>query len=146
MDEVSHLELTFVGRTYMILLYVIASIFLLLILGEILNHASGNPDSTYSIYFALSIWITFIAGGIVYEWHRLAFKRLGMERKSVKILLPLVFLLIVGPIVILVSVSPYHPAIRFVISVIAVLSIWVIRRSLIMAVKDRLRSVREREF
>jgi membrane protein implicated in regulation of membrane protease activity len=146
MDEKSHLELTFVGRTYMILLYVIASIFLLLILGEILNRASENPDSTYSLYFALSIWITFIAGGIVYEWHRLAFKKLGMERKSVKILLPLFFLLIVGVVVILISVSPYDPAIRFTISVIAVMSIWVIRRVLTMAVKDRLRSVREKEF
>lgn len=146
MNEKSHLELAFIGRTYMILLYVIASIFLLLILGEILNNATGNPNSTYSLYFALSIWIAFIAGGIVYEWHRLAFKRLGMERKSVKILLPLVFLLIAGVVVILISASPYHPAIRFVISVIAVISIWIIRRSLTMAIKDRLRSVREREF
>jgi peptidoglycan/LPS O-acetylase OafA/YrhL len=146
MVEQSHLEMTFVGRTYMILLYVIASIFLLLILGEILNQASGDPNSTYSLYFALAIWITFIAGGIVYEWHRLAFKRLGMQRRSVKILMPLVFLLIVGVVVILVSISPYHPAIRFVISVIAVMSIWVMIRVLKMAVKDRLRSVREREF
>ncbi|MCK5291075.1 MAG: hypothetical protein KAR39_03540 [Thermoplasmata archaeon] len=146
MSEKSHLEIAFIGRTYMILLYVIASIFLLLILGEILNNATENPDSTYSLYFALSIWMTFIAGGIVYEWHRLAFKRLGMEKRSVKIVLPLVFLLIAGMVVILISASPYHPAIRFVISVIAVISIWIIRRSLTMAIKDRLRSVREREF
>lgn len=146
MDEKSHLEVTFIGRTYMILLYVITSIFLLLILGEILNNATGNPDSMYSLYFSLAIWITFIAGGIVYEWHRLAFKRLGMEKRSVKILLPLVFLLIAGVIVILISASPYDLEIRFVISAIAVISIWIIRRSLTMAIKDRLKSVREREF
>jgi tellurite resistance protein TehA-like permease len=146
MDKTKHLELTFIGRTYMMLLYVVATIFLLLILGGILNNTSETPNESYNLFFAVAIWISFVAGGIIYEAHRLAFKRLGMERRSVRILLPLIFLLVVGLIVIAVSESPFHPTIRLVISIIAVISFFIIWKVLTMAIKDKLRSVREREF
>jgi peptidoglycan/LPS O-acetylase OafA/YrhL len=146
MDENRHLDLTFVGRTYMILLYVVATVFLLLVLGALLNNVGESPNQTYNLYFALALWVAFVSGGIVYEWHRMVFKRMGMQLRSVRILLPLVFLLIVGVIVILVSESPFEPAIRLIISIIIVIAFWILWKAGTMALKGRLKSVREKEF
>ncbi len=146
MERSRSLELTFVGRTYMMFLYVIATVFLLLILGAVLNNIGEHPNESFNLYIAVGLWISFIAGGIVYEWHRIAFKRLGMRRKSVRISLPLIFLLLNGVPIIFISALPYHPIIRLICSALVVISLFAIWKAFSMAIRNRLRSVREREF
>jgi len=146
MKEDGDLQHIFLGRTYMILLYVIATIFILLILGGVLNSASATPNPTYDLYLALGLWICFIAGGMVYEWHREAFMELGMKRKSLKILMPLIFLLIIGVPIILVSEYVAYEGIRMVFSVIIVLIGMLLWRVGYMFIREKRKAYLEREF
>lgn len=146
MEREGHLELTFLGRTYMILLYVISTIFILLILGGVLNSVSPRPNPAYDLYLALGLWICFIAGGMVYEYHREVFLQLGMKRRSVRILMPLIFLLIIGIPIILVSEYVTFPEIRLVFSVIVVLLGVLMWRLGSMLIRERRKAYLEREF
>lgn len=146
MESDRRLEVIFITRTYMILLYVIATVFVLLILGEILNGMSERPDRLFSVYLALALWICFVAGGIVYEYHRETFLRIGLARRSVKIVLPLIFLLIVGLPIILVSEYVADPGIRMVFSIIIVLLSILMWRSGSMLIQERRKAYMEREF
>ncbi len=146
MDHDQRIELTLVGRTYMMFMYVIASVFILLVLGAVLNATNEDPDETVNLYLALAIWLTFITAGIVYEYHRESFKRIGLKRRSVKILLPLVFLLIIGPPIIYVSSIVESALIKLVFSIILVLVGFVMWRAGFMFIREKRKSYLEKEF
>lgn len=130
----------------MMLLYVIATIFVLLILGGILNSTGERPNKDLNLYLALGLWICFIAGGLVYEYHREAFLRVGFARRSVRIVLPLVFLLIIGIPIILESLIVGDPGIRLVFAIIIVLLSILMWRVISMLLKERLKASIERRF
>jgi hypothetical protein len=130
----------------MMLLYVIATIFVLLILGGILNSTGDRPNKSLNLYLALGLWICFIAGGVVYEYHREAFRRIGFARKSVRIVLPLFFLLIIGIPIILESQIVGDPGIRLVFAIIIVLLSILMWRTASMLVQERRKAFLERRF
>ncbi len=146
MEEERRLEIVFITRTYMMLLYVIATIFLLLILGGILNSTSKKPDAVFNLYLALGLWICFVAGGMVYEYHREAFLRIGYARKSVKIVLPLAFLLTVGIPIILVAEFVADPGIRLVFSIVIVLLSILMWRTASMLIREKRKAFVQRRF
>ncbi len=146
MEEERRLEIVFITRTYMMLLYVIATIFLLLILGGILNSTSKKPDAVFNLYLALGLWICFVAGGMVYEYHREAFLRIGYARRSVKIVLPLAFLLTVGIPIILVAEFMADPGIRLVLSIVIVLLSILMWRTVSMLIREKRKAFVERRF
>ena len=140
------IELTLVGRTYMMFVYIVSTVFIFLVLGAVLNATSDHPSRTVNLYLALGMWLTFVAGGIVYEYHRESFKRIGLRRRSVKIFLPLVLLLMVGLPVIIVSEYVEYVPIRLVFSVILVLVLTLMWRVGSMFIREKRKSYLEREF
>jgi peptidoglycan/LPS O-acetylase OafA/YrhL len=140
------LELTLVGRTYMMFVYIISTVFIFLVLGAVLNATSDHPSKTVNLYLAMGMWLCFVAGGIVYEYHRESFKRMGLKRRSVKIFLPLVLLLMIGLPVIAVSDYVEYPPIRLVFSVILVLVGTLMWRVGSMLIREKRKSYMEREF
>ncbi|MCK4445177.1 MAG: hypothetical protein KAW09_11575 [Thermoplasmata archaeon] len=146
MDYDRQIELTLVGRTYMMFMYVISTVFILLVLGAMLNSTNEDPDEAVNLYLALALWLTFVAAGIIYEYHRESFKRLGLRKRSVKILLPLVFLLIIGPPIILVSDVVESALVKMVFSIILVLVGFMMWRAGSMLIREKRKSYLEREF
>lgn len=146
MNDDRQLELTLVGRTYMMFVYVISTVFVLLVLGAVLNATNDHPDKTVNLYLALGMWLCFVSGGIVYEYHRESFKRIGLRRRSVKIFLPLVLLLMIGLPVIVVSDVVEYGLVRLVLSIILVLVGTLMWRVGSMFIREKRKSYLEREF
>lgn len=140
------LELTLVGRTYMFFIYIISTIFILLVLGAVLNATGERLDRMINLYLALGMWICFIAGGIVYEYHRESFKRIGLRRRSVKILVPLIFLMLIGLPIILVSDAVEYPVIKAIFSITLFLLGLLMWRVGSMLIREKRKSYLEREF